>query len=133
MNSDERTISAKLERLSALVFARDPAIVDELWSGPGFDLYGSEQGERAETRDELVALFANLFAKPYRVCWTWEKTRVKRHGDLAWVCAESQLVVTHSDRTTRNPHRLTGVLQKVGDDWRWRLFSGSEPALPADP
>jgi len=54
MNSDDQTILSKLDRLSALVFARDPAIVDELWSDLGFRLVGSEQGESAETRDELA-------------------------------------------------------------------------------
>jgi hypothetical protein len=128
MNSDEQTILSKLDRLSTLVFARDPAVVDELWCDLGFSLYGSERGEKAETRDELVALFKNLFSKPYRVSWAWEKKALNRHGDLAWVCAESQVEVTHSDRVERMPYRLLCIFQKVGEGWKWRLFSGSEPA-----
>src|SRR5260370_8940246 len=64
MNSDEQAIISRLDRLSALVFARDPTIVDELWCDLGFPLYGSERGERPETRDELRALFQRLFSKP---------------------------------------------------------------------
>jgi hypothetical protein len=128
MNSDEQAIISKLDRLSALVFARDPTIVDELWCDLGFALYGSEHGESAETRDELVALFQNLFSKPYRVSWAWEKRALNRHGDLIWACVDSQLEISHSDRTERAPYRLIGLFQKVGESWKWRLFSGSEPA-----
>jgi hypothetical protein len=35
MDADDQAILARLDRLGALLFARDPAIVDELWSGLG--------------------------------------------------------------------------------------------------
>lgn len=59
MNSDEQMVVSKLDRLSALVFARDPTVVDELWCDLGFILRGSERGEGTETRDELVACEGN--------------------------------------------------------------------------
>jgi len=53
---------------------------------------------------------------------------VTRHGDLAWVCAESQLEIAHADHTERKPYRMVCIFQKGEKGWRWRLFSGSEPA-----
>ena len=41
MNAEEEVL-AKLDRLGALLFARDPAVVGELWCDLGFTLYGSE-------------------------------------------------------------------------------------------
>ena len=33
------------------------------------------------------------------------------------------------DRTERKPYRAVCILQKAAGRWRWRLFSGSEPAM----
>lgn len=126
--ADEATILAMLERLSALVFARDAAVVDELWSDSGFRLIGSEDGEDAATRDELVALFGALFAKPFRVSWTWQDLTLVRHDDMAWACARAQLEIAYPERVERKPYRLVGIFQCVHGTFRWRLFSGSEPA-----
>jgi len=133
MSSDEKAILEKLDRFSALVFARDPAVIDELWGEGGFILHGSEQNETATTREELEALFQRQFAKPYRTSWSWESKAVTHHGDLAWVCAEAQLEVTYPERTRRVPYRLVCIFQKTGERWVWRLFSGSEPAAPPSP
>jgi hypothetical protein len=95
-DAQDQALLAKLDRLNALVHARDPAIVDELWSDLGFRLVGSEVGEIDETRDELVAHMATLFAKPFRVSWAWGQRKVTRHGDLAWVFADSEIVIASS-------------------------------------
>lgn len=133
MSADEAMIHSRLDRLNSLLFARDPAIVDELWSDLGFTLHGSEQGESARTRDELAALFAGLFARPYRLSWAWDSRTVSRQRDVAWVTAEGRIELTHADRVERQPYRMIGIFQKRGDEWRWRLFSGSEPAPPPAP
>ena len=131
MSSDEDAILEKLDRFSALVFARDPAVVDELWGEGDFVLHGSEQNETATSREELEALFQRQFAKPYRISWLWDSRAVTRHGsDLAWVSAEAQLEVTYPERTRRVPYRFVCIFQKRGERWAWRLFSGSEPAAP---
>ena len=129
MNTDDEAVLAKLDRLRALLHARDPAVIDELWSGPGFRLVGSEQGESAQTRDELAALFENLFSKPVRLSWAWDERTVTRHGDLAWVYADGQLEISEADRTARKPYRMVCIFQKIDGQWHWRLFSGSEPVI----
>lgn len=126
--SEDLAVLAKLDQLNALVFARDPAVIDELWSDLGFRLVGSELGEVAQTRDELAALIKALFAKPFRISWVWADRHVTRHGDLAWALAEGELETTYSDRTERAPYRLLCIFQNVDDRWRWRLFNGSAPA-----
>ena len=130
MRFENPLVVAKLQRLSALVFARDLAVVDELWSDLGFILRGSARGEGAESHEALVRLFQALFARPYRISWAWEDIILDRHGDLIWVCAESQLLLSYADRTVRLPYRLTAIFQQLDQGLRWRLFSGSEPAPP---
>ena len=124
---EDQALLAKLDRLNALVYARNPAIVDELWSDLGFRLVGSEVGEIDETREELAAHMAALFAKQFRVSWAWGQRKVTRHGDLAWVFADGEIVIAYPDRTERKPYRMFCIFQKLEGRWQWRVFNGSEP------
>jgi hypothetical protein len=40
------------------------------------------------------------------------------------------LTIFHPDRTSEMPYRLFALFQKMDGDWKWRVFSGSEPAKP---
>jgi hypothetical protein len=127
MNAEEEVL-AKLDRLGALLFARDPAVVGELWCDLGFTLYGSEEGETVETLAELERLFQALFARQYRLAWKWDRRRATCQESIAWIAAEGRIEMTHPDRVEHLPYRMIGILQRIGGAWRWRLFSGSEPA-----
>jgi len=122
-------IRQRIDRFSALLTARDPAIVDEIWS-PGFRLVGSEPGEIADSRQALVHLFGKLFARPVRYGFDFATFAVEANGETAWLFAEGDLMATGADAADRFPYRLTAVFVRSEDGWRWRLFSGSEPAKP---
>jgi hypothetical protein len=128
MTADDSAILARLDRLGELLFARDPAIVDELWCDLGFRLVGSEPGEIADTREGLARLMSSLFSRKERLSWSWDDRTVTHQGEIAWVFAEGHVVVTAPERTDRLPYRLVCIFQRVAGDWRWRLFSGSQPA-----
>ncbi|MDB5523303.1 MAG: hypothetical protein JWM58_1066 [Rhizobium sp.] len=123
----EKAIAAKLDRLSELMFTRDRAIIDALWSD-GFRLIGSEKGEVAETRDQLESLFNSIFTHPARFRWAWDERSVTIEDDIAWVFAEGHVEIVHADHVDRRPYRLVAIFHNRNGDWRWRLFSGSEPA-----
>jgi ketosteroid isomerase-like protein len=129
--TDEEAILARLARLGELVFARDSAVVDELWTDAGFTLYGSVAGEIARTRAELTDLFDDLYAQPFRFRWLWENPAVSVAGDVAWLVTECQLELTFPDRVESLPYRITAIFQRIAGQWRWRLYSGSEPSRPA--
>ena len=123
-------IRAMLDDMSRRVFARDLGLVDHFWSGGRFWLYGSEAHEHDETRDELQRHLSDLFSKPYRISFVFDRLSVDHHGDMAWVNAPAVLQIHHADRIAEMPYRLFALFQKVGGAWRWRVFSGSEPAAP---
>ena len=125
---DHHALLAKLDRLSELLFNRDPEIVSELWS-PGFRLIGSEFGEIAETCESLVALIRNLFDRTPRFSWDWARQDVSIQGRIAWIFAEGHLVQTNLGGVERALYRLVAVFEKdCNNQWKWRLLSGSEPA-----
>jgi hypothetical protein len=122
-----RAIREKVERMSDLLFRRDLALADELWS-PGFRLVGSEAGEVADDREALLDQFQRLYARPVRYRWEFARFDVQSLGDVAWAFAEGHLTATSDTGVGRFPYRITAVFAHDGIDWRWRLYSGSEPA-----
>lgn len=126
---DNQAIFSKLERASTLMFARDIAIIDELWSH-GFRLVGSEEGEIAASRDELEMLIGTLFGAPFRLRWDWDDKVVTIENDIAWVFAQGHVEFVFDDHTDRVSYRLVAIFRRTGNDWQWRLYSGSEPMAP---
>ena len=119
-----------LDEASARLHARDVTIVDLFWQGGSFWLFGSEAGEQDLTREALATHMAALFAKPYRIRFAFGEMQVDCQADMAWANAQAVLEVHHPDRVTQTPYRLFALFQWIGGAWRWRVFSGSEPAAP---
>ncbi|HWK43231.1 MAG TPA: nuclear transport factor 2 family protein [Stellaceae bacterium] len=130
---EQAAVLARLDRLNALIGDRDPAIVDDLWSGPGMLFVGSEPNEIARTREEFAALMASLFAAPFRLAFAWDSRVVSLHGDIAWVFAECHVVFTRDDAVTRTPYRMTCLFQRIDGRWHWRQYFGAEPDFGAEP
>ncbi len=129
--ADQEAVFALMDRLGTMIFARDMAVIDEMWSGPGFRLIGSELAEEARSREEMAIFFAHLFAAPARYRWEWGERAVEQLGDLIWVCAKGDLIISLPEQVRRKPYRTTCIFERRGGRWLWRLFSGSEPVLPA--
>ncbi|MFA5123368.1 nuclear transport factor 2 family protein [Zavarzinia sp.] len=128
--TDQEAVFALMDRLGTLIFTRDMAVIDELWSGAGFRLLGSELPEDARSREELAVFFAHLFAAPARYRWEWGERTVEHLGDLLWVCAKGDLIVSLPEQVRRKPYRAVCIFERRGGRWLWRLFSGSEPVVP---
>jgi hypothetical protein len=114
-------------RLGRLTAARDSGVLDE-FEEDGI-LVGSEPGEIARGRTELAAFFDTLRAWPAAITWEWSRMDHTIAGGTGWFFAEGWVVARRGDVETRRPYRLSGVLTHDGSRWRWRLFSGSEPAV----
>jgi ketosteroid isomerase-like protein len=87
-------------------------------------LHGSEAGESLIGREAIRAFLASLFAKAGPVRFSFRERRVSVSGAVAWFTSAAE--VTVGGATV--PYRVTGILERRDGRWRWRLFSGSEPA-----
>ena len=130
MNSLENRVRAKLERFSALLKDRDPAAADELGSG-GAPLLGSEAHEQYFTRDEIATHMDEIFAMPFRLSFDWKTVRPSQRVTIVWAIVEANTVLDYPDGSRRvMPYRLICIFEEIDGELQWRLFSGSEPALP---
>jgi ketosteroid isomerase-like protein len=122
-------IAAFLDRLSALMRARDPAIIELFGDDDSTLLVGSEPGEIAHGRPAITALFAAIFASPSAVHWEWDIIEAARQGDIGWFFAEGSAVLVGPEETVWRAYRLSGVLVQHHGDWRLAQFHGSEPMI----
>ena len=127
--NSEAMILAVLDRTSERFLARDLDGLLELFS-PDEDilLAGSEMGEVARGREDIRSSLVELFGRPEAYSFQWDTRNVSANGDVAWVFAEGSVAVHQDDGAIeRLPYRMSGVLQRVGNQWLWRMFVGSEP------
>ena len=124
-SDDPRTA---LARLTTMLEHRDPALVDEFVDDPDVLIVGSEASEIEIGREQIAQMVKALSAGP-AVRFNWTQTRSGSHGDVAWLFASGDVVVTDHGTDTRVPYRLTGVLERRNGAWKWRQFHGSEPAV----
>jgi hypothetical protein len=116
-----------LERFESSVAARDPALLSEFAEVADVRLVGSEVSEVATGSAEVEALVNRLFELPVQIRWEWRRRDVSFIGDVAWLFAQGEAVLSGEGTEQRVPYRMTGVLERRGDTWRWRHFHGSEP------
>jgi ketosteroid isomerase-like protein len=124
----ERGVRRALIRLNSLLAERDPAIAAEFLDSPETLLVGSAAAESARGRDEVLRHFEQIFARPEMLAFAWRRVEVSVRGSVAWLYAEGELVRRKDETETREPYRLSGVLEQHGGRWLWRLFHGSQPA-----
>jgi ketosteroid isomerase-like protein len=126
-NFDPRAqAEASLHQLATLVFQRDPRVISEFTDDAL--LVGSEPDEIAAGRAQLQSFFERIFERPMRISWEWDTIRASASGELCWLFAEGVFVLTTEGGQDRAPYRLSGVLLRIADKWRWQQFHGSEPA-----
>jgi ketosteroid isomerase-like protein len=88
-------------------------------------LLGSEARDHAIGRDAIREHLAEIYARPYRIIFTFPDRRVSAHGNVAWFTGEGSYRVSTGDDAV--PYRLTGVFERRREQWLLQLFSGSEP------
>jgi uncharacterized protein YcbX len=116
-----------LERFGSLVAARDPALLSEFAKQADVRLVGSEVSEVANGPAEVAALVRRFFGLSVQIRWEWQSQEVSIVGDVAWLFAQGEAVLSGEGTEQRVPYRMTGVLERRGETWCWRHFHGSEP------
>ncbi|MCU1672664.1 MAG: hypothetical protein JWN77_777 [Frankiales bacterium] len=121
---------ARVRDLVAALGTREPERLLPLFA-PNASLFGSDDTEVAIGREALSAFFEGLCQQPAVYAWTWEVTAAGRDGDVVWFVAPGVARLTGDDGSvqTIDPYRLSGVLRRVGEQWLFELFNGSEPTV----
>lgn len=119
---------AALRRLLAALATRDVAQILPLFTDNP-SVFGAVDNEVAIGATAVRSFFEDLCGHPATYDWTWEVTAAGRDADLAWFVAPGRARWTGDDGAISEfePCRLSGVLRRIGSDWMFELFNGSEP------
>jgi ketosteroid isomerase-like protein len=128
--SDREDVIAVFEGFDAALKRRDvDAIVDLFADDPEVQLWGSDLSERAVGKLEIRALLEGLFSRlpESSVERTFEDPRVHVSGDVAWLTAAGTARWEPGGEPRVIPYRVTAVLVRTSDGWRWHTHNGSQP------
>ena len=90
-------------------------------------LVGSDSGEVFKGKDEIKGWLSTLFDFA-GFSWEMDRIDIDYNGNTAWVFVDGKMIVTNKTGKTRKPlYRFTGIMVKKNNEWKWRLFNGSNP------
>jgi hypothetical protein len=120
---------AALASLSAAFYARDlDGLTEQFSSDPACTYAGSEAGEIASGRKQLVELLSGLLRRPECYRFEFDDVRAQASAGTIWVLADGHGYECAEDGGEEQfPYRLVGVLGTESAGWRWLVLSGSEP------
>jgi hypothetical protein len=130
-------VAHAVDSLGAAFLTGHPDVVLDRFASSGDVVYaGSEPGEVAVGKDAIRSLLEAMFNRPER--YSWRTTSVSSAGtaDTLYVVADADLFVHPATDAPvepaieQFPYRISGVLEREGADWRWRMCHGSEPTGP---
>ena len=135
MSLDASAAAVADSALRALVAAlptKDPNAILGLFTDTA-SVFGSEDSEVAIGIESLRTFAGGLCAQPGTLEWSWRVTAAGADGDVVWFVAPgvAELTAEDGEVTRIDPYRLSGVLRRTPAGWRFELFNGSEPTLPA--
>jgi ketosteroid isomerase-like protein len=115
--------------LVAGLAAHDVDAVMELFTDDSA-LFGSDQSEEALDPAAIRDFVSRLVGLPFTIAWSWQVASAGREGDVAWFVAHAVYTGTSPDGSEvdrLDPYRMSGVLRRDGDRWRFVLLNGSAP------
>jgi ketosteroid isomerase-like protein len=124
----KKEITATLETWNNMAKSRDANHFMELFDdSEDILVVGSDSGEVYKGNVQIEGWVKMLFAHR---SFSWEMNRVgiDHNGNTAWVFMDGSMIVTNDKgKTAKFPYRFTGILVKIKNTWKWRLFDGSVP------
>jgi ketosteroid isomerase-like protein len=91
-------------------------------------LVGSDSGEIFKGKIQIRGWLGQLF-KNNSFSWEMNRIDIDSYANTAWVFVDGSMIVSNkkSGKMRKTPYRFTGIMVKVQDVWKWRLFDGSNP------
>jgi hypothetical protein len=132
----ESVASGAVDALGAAFLSGEPDTVLAQFAASGEPIYaGSEPGEVAVGKPALRSLLEELFSRDERYSWRTTSVTSTGDADVVHLVADADLFVhpctsgsVPGPATEQVPYRITGVIEREPEGWRWRLCQGSEPA-----
>ncbi len=89
---------------------------------------GSDSGEVFVGRDRVKLFMKMIVSMPFVFSFEMDRPVITQRQNIAWMFSDGNMVHTRSNgKVSKVPYRITAVLIKKGNEWKWKMFSGSIP------
>jgi len=91
-------------------------------------LIGSAKNEVHKGIAEIKSFLERYFTNPFRLSWDLGNIHIDQNNETAWAFVDGSVTKKQdSGSAVTTPYRITVVMVKKGNAWKWRLFSGAVP------
>jgi ketosteroid isomerase-like protein len=125
MTNERADIRNAIERFVASRFAKDCSIIDQF--EPDAILAGSAAPQLHYGREEIAEHFEAAMGAAYTLRHDWQRLDIRQDGTTAWFFAHGNAMIGSDGIETPAPVRVSGVLVRNGDAWRFQLLHVAEP------
>jgi ketosteroid isomerase-like protein len=122
-------IRKSLGRLNEVLATKDLNVVMSIYdTTDDIVVVGSDSGEVFVGRERVRAFMKIIVSMPFVFSFDMDQVFINNSRDIAWVFVDGKMVHTRSSgKVSKIPYRITAVMVKRGDEWKWKVFSGSIP------
>ncbi|RYY94307.1 MAG: SgcJ/EcaC family oxidoreductase, partial [Chitinophagaceae bacterium] len=97
-------------------------------------MIGSAPGEKFRGKAAIRAMLNGFVKSGHEVAWDLANATIDQNGNTAWVFVDGAMRIKEpGGNSTEMPYRLSIVLVRRGNAWKWRFFHGGVPAKPIRP
>lgn len=90
-------------------------------------LIGSDSSEILTGKEQIGPFLQTFFNQPFGVSWEYKSIDINHHQNTAWAFVNANLVISEGEKVTHLPYRFVVVLVVINNEWKWKLYHGSEP------
>jgi ketosteroid isomerase-like protein len=125
----DHEIREGLFRMNDLLATKDLMKVMTLYDdSDDIAVIGSDSGEVFVGRERVRTFMKMIVSMPFVFSFDMDHPVINHDGNIAWVFVDANMVHTRSSgKVTRFPYRVTAIMVKRNDGWKWKMFSGSIP------
>ncbi|MCX6174621.1 MAG: nuclear transport factor 2 family protein [Ignavibacteriales bacterium] len=118
-----------LNRMNEVLATKDLQTVMTVYdNSDDIMVVGSDSGEVFIGRERVQEFMKVIVSMPFVFSFDMDQVIINHSENIAWVFVESKMVHTGSNgKVSKVPYRITAVMIKRGNEWKWKVFSGSIP------
>lgn len=88
---------------------------------------GSDSAEIWKGKDQIKGHLNSIFPNE-SVSLEMKRIDIDYNDNTAWVFVDGAIIISNgTGKKIKTPYRFTGVMVKKHNEWKWRLFNGSNP------
>jgi ketosteroid isomerase-like protein len=89
---------------------------------------GSDSGEVYIGKNRVQSFLKIIVSMPFVFSFEMDSLSINHSKNIAWFFGDGKMVHTRPNgKVSKVPYRITAVMVQKGNDWKWKVFSGSIP------